>query len=138
LLIVSQNWGPRGNRRHSYASSAWKKTAIVTVDTVILLTQISPQSSLKIVILILCCINFISPTISLYMLGLPDPEFEQKFSSTNIAEKSFYLISVDNAYFAVRSYIWSGQGYGEFLPLLKNLFYIIYEGLDIYSDFVTR
>jgi hypothetical protein len=145
MLMVSQNWGPRGNRRHSYASSAWIKTAIVIVDTVILLTllpvnetQISLESSLKTSILVLCCINFMSPTISLYMLGVPDSEFEQKLSSINIAEKSLYLIFVDIAYLAVRSYIWFVHGYGGYLPLLKNLFSIIYVGSDIYSDFVTR
>ncbi|XP_067132844.1 transmembrane protein 121B-like [Centruroides vittatus] len=142
LLVVIHNNAKRHSHHYNYFNDLIGSTSFEILDSVTFLsilfvneTKLILPYSLENAILILSCVNFLLPTLALYMLS--QSKFGIHLSSPNLTflYNFLHLALINLPYFAIRVHLWTNFDRDVSLFLLKNVLLILIRSQNIVSGF---
>lgn len=132
LLVETHNNAEPHSNEQSYIYFLITSTVFEIFDSVTFLGILFPMQS-KIVptyhlensVLILSCVNFILPTITLYKLSLSEFGCQQRPLGLQLLYKGLHLCLVNIPYIVIRVYLWTLYDHDVTLFLLKNILAVV-------------
>ena len=132
LLVETHNNAEPHSDEQSYIYYLITSTVFEIFDSVTFLGILFPMQTKIILtyplensILVLSCVNFILPTMTLYKLSLSEFGCRQKPLGLQLLYKGLHLCLVNIPYFVIRVYLWTLYDHDVTLFLLKNILAVI-------------
>lgn len=132
LLVETHNNAEPHSDHQAYIYYLITSTVFEIFDSVTFLGILFPTQSkiiltypLENAVLILSCINFILPTMTLYKLSLSEFGHQPRSLGLQLLYKGLHLGMVNIPYFVIRVYLWSLYDHDVTLFLLKNILAVI-------------
>ncbi|PRD24423.1 UNVERIFIED_CONTAM: hypothetical protein NCL1_43821 [Trichonephila clavipes] len=132
LLVETHNNAETYSDHQAYINYLITSTVFEIFDSVTFLGILFPTESKIILtfplensVLILSCINFILPTLTLYKLSLSEFGTHPRSLGIPLLYKGLHLGLVNIPYFVIRVYLWSLYDHDVTLFLLKNILAMI-------------
>ncbi|XP_015920720.1 transmembrane protein 121B [Parasteatoda tepidariorum] len=141
LLVETHNNAEPHSDGQAYIHFLITSTVFEIFDSVTFLGILFPTQSkivltypLENAILILSCINFILPTMTLYKLSLSEFGNQPRSLGLKLLHKFLHLGLVNIPYFAIRVYLWNLYDHDVTLFLVKNILAVLVTVRTIYPD----
>ncbi|XP_055934062.1 transmembrane protein 121B-like [Argiope bruennichi] len=132
LLVETHNHAELHSDHQAYIYYLITSTVFEIFDSVTFLGILFPTQSrivltypLENSVLLLSCINFILPTMTLYKLSLSEFGKKPRSLGLQLLYKWLHLCLVNIPYFVIRVYLWSLYDHDVTLFLLKNILAVI-------------
>ncbi|CAL1271523.1 unnamed protein product [Larinioides sclopetarius] len=132
LLVETHNNAEPHSDHQAYIYYLITSTVFEIFDSVTFLGILFPTQSrivltypLENAVLVLSCVNFILPTMTLYKLSLSEFGKKSRSLGLQLLYKCLHLGLVNIPYFVIRVYLWSLYDHDVTLFLLKNILAVI-------------
>lgn len=132
LLVETHNNAEPHSDHQAYIHYLITSTVFEIFDSVTFLGILFPTQSkiiltypLENAVLILSCINFLLPTMTLYKLSLSEFGQNPRSLGLQLLYKGLHLGLVNIPYFVIRVYLWSLYDHDVTLFLLKNILAVV-------------
>ncbi|XP_035222073.1 uncharacterized protein LOC118194961 [Stegodyphus dumicola] len=132
LLVETHNNAEPHSDHQAYIYFLITSTVFEIFDSVTFLGILFPTQSkivltyeLENAVLVLSCINFILPTMTLYKLSLSQFGAQARSLGLQLLYKGLHLGLVNIPYFVIRVYLWTLYDHDVTLFLLKNILAVI-------------
>lgn len=132
LLVETHNNAEPHSDEQSYIYFLITSTVFEIFDSVTFLGILFPMQTkvvltydLENAVLVLACINFILPTMTLYKLSLSEFGCRQRPLGLQLLYKGLHLCLVNIPYFVIRVYLWTLYDHDVTLFLLKNILAVV-------------
>ncbi|GIY28999.1 hypothetical protein CDAR_79231 [Caerostris darwini] len=141
LLVETHNNAEPHSDHQAYIYFLITSTVFEIFDSVTFLGILFPSQTKIILtyplensVLILSCVNFILPTMTLYKLSLSEFGKQPRSLGLQLLYKCLHLGLVNIPYFVIRVYLWSLYDHDVTLFLLKNILAVVITARTVVPD----